>query len=282
MMGTHRELRGKVILITGGSSGIGAATALACARAGMDVTLAARRGDKLRDIAERIEALGRRALTVPCDVRRDDDVNDLFAAHWQAFGRLDACYANAGYGLLRSLEDTTAQQHRDIFETNYWGTIRTIHAALPSLRNTPDGLKHLLICSSAASEIGLPMFGPYCATKAAQDSIAGALRCEVRHEGIHVTSVHPVGTKTEFFTTAQRVSGDAEPGIHTPRSLSQTAEHVADRTLAVLRRPRAELWPSPLARLGLAGATALPGLTFRLITRKFEQLKREAADGRAG
>lgn len=256
-----RDLRDKVIVITGASAGIGAGTAIQCAEAGMDVVLAARREEKLREVAEQIEQRGRKVLAVQCDVTLDQDVEALFERAWETFGRVDVAFANAGYGLASSVLDTTDAQHRAIFETNYFGTVRVIHAAIPYMRRTPEGLRHLLICSSAASEIGLPWFGAYSATKAAQDSIAGALRCELQND-IEVTSIHPVGTNTEFFDTAERMAGGSGPGmVNTPKPFTQRVDTVARKIRRALYRPRAEVWPSPMVRLGLALATLMPGLT---------------------
>lgn len=273
-----RDLTGKHILITGASSGIGEATALACAQAGMSVTLAARREAKLQTAAEKInQAVGNndQTHTVCCDVNSDDDTAAMYAAAWERFGRLDAIFANAGYGIFASMLEMTEQQHRDIFETNYFATLRTLKAGIADIRRTadekPDALKHLLICSSAASEIGLPMFGAYCATKAAQDCIAGAMRSELAAEGVEVTSVHPVGTKTEFLETAEDKSGRETVGVHTPDGFTQTAEHVAKCIVKSLRKPRAEVWPSPIARIGLAMATAVPGITHAVIKRQYRK-----------
>lgn len=275
-----RTLTDNLILITGASSGIGAATALACARAGMDVVLAARRVEKLQGVAKQIETIGRRALAVACDVNRDDDVERLFDQTWQTFGRLDAAFANAGYGLFGSVLDTGLQTHRDIFETNYYGTLRTVRAAVPYLRKTDSdnpgsGLKHLLICSSVVSEVGIPMFGAYCATKAAQDSIAGAMRAELADEGITVTSVHPVGTATEFGEQAREHSTDnaaSQRGSNTPKAFEQTAGHVADKIVKTLRRPRPEVWPSTLARYAAALTTASPRLTAWALRRHMRKI----------
>lgn len=260
-----RDLQDKVIVITGASAGIGAATAIRCAQAGMHVVLAARRQEQLHSVAQQIEQQGRRTLVVPCDVSRDEDVIGLFEQAWEAFGRVDVAFANAGYGLASGVLDTSDEQHRAIFETNYFGTVRVIHQAVPYLRRTPDGLGHLLICSSAASEIGLPWYGAYSATKAAQDSIAGALRCELQ-DVIVVTTVHPVGTLTEFFDTAERMAGGSGPGRpNTPRAFTQRPDTVARKIVRAIHRPRAEVWPSPMARVGLAVATLLPGLTNRFL-----------------
>ncbi|MFP4143615.1 MAG: SDR family NAD(P)-dependent oxidoreductase [Phycisphaeraceae bacterium] len=255
-----RNLEGKHILITGGSSGIGAATALACADAGMNVTLAARREAQMQDVAREVEKRGRRALALRCDVRSDEDVRNLFAASWDHFGRLDVLFANAGHGLCSAVLDTSDEQHRGIFETNYFGTVRCLREAAEPIRKTPDGLKHMMIVSSAASEIGLPWYGPYAATKAAQDALAGALRGELADEGIAVTSVHPVGTRTEFFDVAAELAGRPSQGPNTPAAFTQSARHVAEGVVKTIRKPRPELWPMPGARFGLAITTAFPRL----------------------
>lgn len=265
-----RELAGKVIFITGASSGIGAATARQCAAAGMDVALFARREEKLRALADEIEATGRRAVVVAGSVDRDDDLRRGLETSWQTFGRLDAVFANAGYGLRAAVMEMTDEQHRAIFETNYFGTVRTIQLAVPELRRTAEGLKHVLVCSSAASEISLPMYGAYAATKAAQDAIAGALRVELGDEGFAVTSVHPVGTKTAFFDEMGRLSNQRikQETPYTPPILAQTAEQVARPIVKALRRPRPEVWPLPVTRFGLAITTAFPRLATWIMRRK--------------
>jgi len=274
-----RNLNEQVIVITGASSGIGAATAIACADAGMHTVLAARRKDRLITLANRINKLGRRALPVSCNVDHDHDVAQLIDQTMQEFGRLDVLFANAGYGLISRVLDTTDQQMRAIFETNYFGTLRAIHAAVPAMQQTIKDTghhkhprkhhrKHILICSSVVSEIGLPMNGAYCATKAAQDSIAGALRAELYRQGIDVSSVHPIGTRTEFMDHAIKATDPDATTANTPASLIQTSEHVAKAIVRCLRRPRPEVWPHIPSRFGVALATALPRLSAWAIRRK--------------
>lgn len=254
-----RDLQNKTIAITGASSGIGAATAIACAQAGMNVVLAARRKDRLNEIATRVEALGRRAVVCAGDVRRDDDMEAMVDAAKQQFGQLDVVFANAGYGLFASVMDTTDEQMRDIFETNYFGTLRTIRAAVPVMRETSEQ-GHILICTSAASEIAIPMYGGYSATKAAQDSIGGALRAELASTNIAVSTVHPIGTRTEFFDVVRGNSVNPGEGLNTPSALMHSSEKVARTVVRCLRKPRTEVWPSVGTRLGVALTTAVPAL----------------------
>ncbi|MEE9211759.1 MAG: SDR family NAD(P)-dependent oxidoreductase [Phycisphaeraceae bacterium] len=271
-----RDLRDRVIAITGASSGIGAATAVACAKAGMHVAVAARREERLREVARRIEQLGRKALVVRCDVQRDDDVDRLFDRTVNELGRLDAVFANAGYGIFASVVETSDQQIRDLFETNFYGTVRCIRAAANYMASHGGG--HILICSSAASEIGIPMYGYYAATKAAQDSIAGAMRAELYGKGINVTSVHPIGTQTEFFeavTTQSPGRDERRLTLNTPRALMHRPEKVARAVVRCLRRPRAEVWPSVTTRWGAAMFTALPGVGAWAVRRILKRRQRD-------
>ena len=265
-----RDLTNKVILITGASSGIGRATAIACSEAGMRVSLVARRGDKLQQLASEIAGLGHRAHFFSADVCNSNDMKLAFADCWSAFGRLDAVFANAGYGQVVDIMDMAEHDERAMFETNYFGTMRALRLAVPLMRQTPGGLNHLLVCSSAASEIGLPTLGVYSATKAAQDSIAGAMRAELHDEGFKVTSVHPIGTKTQFMS----IAGEQE-NKNTPAAFQQTPEQVADRIVSALRRPRPEVWTSGITRLGLALGTLSPRFAAWAMRRHYRKLMSE-------
>lgn len=251
-----RDLTDQVIAITGASSGIGAATAVACAQGGMHVALNARRQDRLEEVARQITPSGRQALVIGGDVDRDDDVNRFIDQTQSHFGRLDAVFANAGYGLYAAVDAATDEQVRAIFETNFFGTLRVIRAAVPVMR--AQGRGHILICSSAVSEIGLPMYGMYCATKAAQDSVASAMRAELADQGIDVSSVHPVGTSTDFYEATRIRSNESKSRYNTPSALVQTPEKVAKSIVRCLRKPKPEVWPQPWSRIGLAIVTAVP------------------------
>jgi len=267
-----RDLQGKTIVITGASSGIGAKTAELCGQAGMNVALGARRIDKLEDVAKRVEAAGGKALCVACDVTSDEQVQSLIDQAVETFGSLDAVFANAGYGLVYRALDTPDDKHRNMFEVNYWGTIRTVKAAKPHLDANKDGLRHILICSSAASEIGLPFYGPYAATKAAQDSVACAMRAELRDQGIVVTSIHPVGTKTDFFDEAGQLSEKENNPPNMKASAMQSVDHVARCIVKALRKPKAEVWPHVGARLGIAIVTAFPFLGLAAMRKQYRDL----------
>jgi short-subunit dehydrogenase len=258
-----RDLTGRVIIITGASSGIGAVTALTCAEAGMDVVLNARRAERLAEVAHRIEQLGRRAVIVPGDVT-DPGLNErLLDAAEQAFGRFDVVFANAGYGFEKPMLQISDAEHRRIWEVNYFAAVELLREAARRLiaQGRPG---HLLMCSSCLAKFTLPYYAAYSATKAAQNHVCRAMRMELRPHHIEVASVHPITTSTEFFQVAARLSGDGEEAgklnHHTPRGFIQSPQKVARAIVRCLRRPRPEVWTSFPTRLGAALMTLSPRL----------------------
>lgn len=265
MIESMPRLNDKPIAITGASSGIGLATALRCARAGMPVVLAARRLDKLEQVAAQINAQGGKALAVACDVARQADCERLIDRTIDTYGSIYAVFANAGYGIEGPVETSTDFDVRQIFETNFFGTLNVIRPALTRMKATGQG--HILACSSCLSKIGIPYFASYCATKAAQDHYARALRLELRGTGIHVSSIHPIGTRTEFFDQTIARSKDARLAPRTPGHLMQSPDTVAKAVLACLARPRGEVWTSTTTRLALGLAVMFPGIADAVLRR---------------
>lgn len=265
------------VLITGASAGIGAALARQLHSHGARLILAARRVERLTQLNSQ---LGGGHLIVPADVARPDDCRRLIDSALERFTRLDTLVLNAGYGELRPVTDTEPHHLEAIFATNLLGTVEPIRLALPRMltQSTRDGVRgHVVIVSSAAARRGLPYFGAYSATKAAQLSIAEALRVELRGQGIPVTSVHPVGTATEFFEVAQSRGGRKMPP-RVPGDIQQTAEQVATAIVRAIARPGrhgGEVWPFRPARWALSLATLLPGLTDRVMARARGQLDTE-------
>jgi short-subunit dehydrogenase len=252
-----KDLRNLPIAITGASSGIGLATALACARAGMPVALGARRLDRLESAVKQIEALGGRALAVSCDVTRPEDCENLITRCEEAFGSIYSVYANAGYGIEAPVMRTTTQQFRDIFETNFYGTLSVLRPAVERMR--AQGRGHVLICSSCVSKVGIPHLSAYSATKAAQDHIGRALRIELAGTGIHISTVHPIGTDTEFSDVVTAKSNVQARVTRAPKRFRQSVDVVADATVACLRRPKGEVWTSLSARVLAAFSIIAPG-----------------------
>jgi NADP-dependent 3-hydroxy acid dehydrogenase YdfG len=190
----------RALLITGASTGIGAATARAAAAAGWGVALAARSEDKLQALVGEIG--DENAIAVRCDVTDWDDQQRLVSETLERFGRLDAAFANAGFGATRSFLEEDAEQSRSMVLTNVLGPALTIRAVLPHFLENDRG--HFLITSSVAGRRALPG-SLYSATKHAATAIGEALRQELRqmHDNttVRVTVVEPGMVDTPFFDT---------------------------------------------------------------------------------
>ena len=187
-----------VLLITGASSGIGAATARAAADSHR-LVLAARRVEAIEKLAAELGG-GERALAVRCDVTEWDQVEAMAAAALERFGRIDAVFANAGFGATRGFLEETPEHWRSMVLTNVYGVALTIRATLPHLLERGDG--HYLITSSVAGRRALPG-SLYSATKFAATTIGHGLRQELRQmhdeNTIRVTLIEPGMVDTEFF-----------------------------------------------------------------------------------
>jgi NADP-dependent 3-hydroxy acid dehydrogenase YdfG len=187
-----------VLLITGASSGIGAATARA-ASARYRLVLAARREEELEKLAEELGGSDR-AIAVRCDVTEWDEVQALAATALERFGRIDAVFANAGFGASRGFLEESPEHWRSMVLTNVYGVALTIRATLPHLLERGDG--HFLVTSSVAGRRALPG-SLYSATKWAATAIGESLRQELRqmhdNHGIKVTLIEPGMVDTPFF-----------------------------------------------------------------------------------
>ncbi|MEA2710918.1 MAG: uncharacterized protein QOF78_3519 [Phycisphaerales bacterium] len=246
-----------VVAITGASAGIGRTLAEQLDARGAKLALCARRMDRLEALNRE---LGNRHFIMRADVASQADCEMFVQRAIEHFGRIDTLVANAGYGQYRLTHEMSGEDVRKMFATNVFGTTDLIHAAVPHmLKQEPrDGVRgQIMIVSSAAARRGVPYLGPYAATKAAQLSIAEALRVELKDRGIAVTSVHPVMTKTEFGEVAETGGDVVLPRGGGPR---QTVEHVAGKMIRAIETPKREVWPHRLTRVQLAFAALFPGL----------------------
>ncbi|HEY7151586.1 MAG TPA: SDR family oxidoreductase [Solirubrobacterales bacterium] len=188
-----------VLLITGASSGIGAATAKRAGESGYRLALAARREERLERLADELGGPDR-AVPVRCDVSEWQQVEAMARATLEAFGRVDAVFANAGFGAQRGFLEESPEHWRSMVLTNVLGVALTIRATLPHLLERGTG--HYVLTSSVAGRRALPG-SLYSATKWAVGALGEGLRAELRqmHEnsGIRVTLIEPGMTDTEFF-----------------------------------------------------------------------------------
>src|SRR3954449_2632867 len=177
-----RDLSTSTVVITGASSGIGRATALAFAEAGSNVVLAARREEPLRAAAQECERRGASALAVPTDVRDAAAVNRLGSAAAERFGRIDVWVNNAAVTLFSRFEAAPADLWREVMETNFFGYANGARAVLPVFRSQGGGT--LINTGSVNSYVGAPYVSSYVASKHAIRGFAECLRDEVRGAGI--------------------------------------------------------------------------------------------------
>lgn len=266
-----RDLQNSVVIITGASAGIGKALAEQLHAEGCRLVLAARRIDRLEALNQ---TLGGKHLCLQIDVSRPEDCKMLIDETVEQLGRIDTLVCNAGYGLVRRVDEMSLTELQAILATNVFGTTEPIRHAVPVLRKNDIGggwRGQIMIVSSAAARRGLPFFGAYAATKAAQLSLAEAARVELMDERIAVTSVHPIGTTTEFIQAAETLS---EKAIESPRRTvyRQSAEAVARAMVKAMRKPRPEVWPMRPSRWGLAFASLVPSLSDRVMRRSFRDI----------
>lgn len=189
------KLAGKTVLVTGASSGIGRASALAFGRRGANVVLAARRLERLEALAAQLEALGVRALAVRCDLTSAEDRARLLAQTREGFGGLDVLINNAGVGLYAPLEATDDGQLRQVFELNVFSVLALTREALPLLQASRGTILNV---SSVVGHRGVPLVGGYSASKAALNALSEAWRAELAPRGVKVLVVSPGLTATEF------------------------------------------------------------------------------------
>jgi NADP-dependent 3-hydroxy acid dehydrogenase YdfG len=179
-----------VFLITGASTGIGAATARRAAEAGYRVVLAARSEDKLRALADEVGG-----LAVRCDVTEWEDQEALVRRALDAYGRIDVAFANAGFGGPRGFDKGTPEEWKAMVLTNVYGCALTIRATMPALRESKG---HLVLTSSVAGRRALPG-SLYSTTKHAVTAMGEAARLDYNDTGVRVTLIEPGMVDTPFF-----------------------------------------------------------------------------------
>ncbi|HTZ88665.1 MAG TPA: SDR family oxidoreductase [Solirubrobacteraceae bacterium] len=184
----------RVLLITGASTGIGAATARHAAAAGWRLVLAARSQDTLEELAGEVGG-SERAIAVRCDVTEWEEQQALVERALSAFGQIDATFANAGFGGPRGFLNDTPEHWREMVLTNVYGAALTLRATIPSLKETKG---HLLLTSSVAGRRALPG-SFYSCTKHAVTAMGEAARQDLNGTGVRVTLIEPGMVDTPFF-----------------------------------------------------------------------------------
>lgn len=257
-----RDLLGKVALITGASSGIGAALGRELARRGARPVLAGRRLDRLEALVREIQEAGGQALAVQCDVTRDGELERAASRAREELGGIDVVVANAGMGVAGTIESLTLEDVRRQFETNVFGVLRTVYATLPDVKRARG---NIALVGSVASYLSTPQTGAYAMSKAAVRALADTLRAELVADGVAVLHIAPGFVESEIrqvdnqglFSDARR---DPVPAWLVMRS-TQAAREIAD----AIEARQDEVVLTRHGKLAVSLARHAPGATATLL-----------------
>jgi short-subunit dehydrogenase len=283
------ELNGQVVIITGASSGIGAATARRLARAGAHVVLAARRRERLDALKQEIETAGGRATVMACDITVAEDRARLVQTASAIDGRIDALVNNAGYGTRGPVELVPVEKIRQNFELNLFALIALTQLVIPGMRRARQG--RIVNISSVAGRVARPLSSIYDATKHALEAISDGLRGELAPFGIKVVVIEPGFITTEFVQVANETSQSVieHAGPYAPwfanfqqaykraNRLAGQPEEIAALIYEALtaRRPRPRYAAPRHARLAIALKRFLPERWFDYVLNRHAGIKAE-------
>ena len=229
---------GQAVLITGASSGIGAALAHQFAAEGADVALLARRRDRLEALAAEIQKTGHRAAVIACDVSRNGDLERAAGEARAAFGKIDVVVANAGFGVVGPLDTLSLEDYRRQLETNLFGVLRTVYATLEDLKRTRG---RLVLVGSVSGHLGVPGSTAYTMSKFAVRGLAQSLGHELAAYGVAVTLISPGFVESELAQVDNRgVYRPAARRRPIPRLIVMSAERAARKIVTAVARRRRE------------------------------------------
>jgi len=251
----------RVAFVTGASSGLGRGLAYRLAGDGYAVGLAARRTERLEEVAAVIRAAGGRASVCPCDVGERDSVHDAIERTQRELGPVDLLVANAGYSEAVGARELTARAVERLMRVNFLGAVYAAERVLPGMLERARG--HLVAVGSLTGYGGLPRTAAYSASKGALDNFFESLRIDLRHTGVAVTVITPGYVRTEL--TARNLN--RMPML---LELDDAVEVMAD---AILRRRRRVAFPRPLSTLAYV-AQVFPGWLYDALASRIRRDKR--------
>jgi NAD(P)-dependent dehydrogenase (short-subunit alcohol dehydrogenase family) len=274
-----KRLEDQVMVITGGTSGIGLATAKRAAECGARVVLCSRNEAELRDTVAAIEERGGTARSVVADVANQEDVERLATTAIEEFGALDTWINNAGVSFYGRLTEVAIEDMRQLFEVNFWGTVYGARTAVARLRGSGGALINI---GSVVSDRAIPLQGAYSASKHAVKGFTDALRMELEEEGapISVTLIKPSTIDTPYFKHAKNYMS-VEPK---PPAPVYAPEVVANAILRAAEHPIRDITIGGGGKLITALGSAMPRLTDFYMERAMFDAQRSdtPATGHAG
>ena len=229
-------LEGKIALVTGASSGIGAATAVALAAAGASVAISARRKDRLDELAGQIAAAGGKALALPGDMAVQADAVKAVEDTVAHFGRIDILINSAGIMQAGGIEGYDLDEYRRVVDINLMGTVYTSWAAIPHMKR--QGVGDIVTISSLAARKGGPETNAYSASKHAVNAMTDGMRQELGGHNIRVMILMPGATETEVFSGISNPAWRTAIEKHVTKEGAVKASEIADTLVFMLSMPR--------------------------------------------
>ena len=202
-MNNNNTFEGKVVLVTGGTSGIGKATAIAFARAGAKVVVSGRREKEGEAVVKEIKKLGGDAAFIRTDIAKDADVKAMVKFTVEKFGKLDIAFNNAGVEWKGPLDQATEAEYHRIFDTNVWGVLNSMRHEIPVMLKNGGGA--IVNTSSVAGHVGFPALSIYIASKHAVEGLTKSVALEFAKQNIRINAVAPGPIATDMW---DRVAGD--------------------------------------------------------------------------
>ena len=234
------SFRGKTVVITGASSGIGAASCIEFAKRGANLALVARRKEKLEELEKTLAEFGIRTLVCECDVSDKTQVEKMSSLVMEQFGGIDVLVNNAGFAIYGTVSALTIEEIESQMETNYFGMVYCTKNFLPKMLGQKSG--HIVNVASVAASFGLPGIAPYCASKFAMLGFSEGLKHELKGTGVGITVVSPIMVKTSFF---DHMSFEHMPK-YSPTALG--AKTVARAIVSAANSSRLEIIVPPVVR----------------------------------
>lgn len=229
-------LEGKVVLVTGASSGIGEATALCLAEAGATVAMSARRAERLAGLVEKIEALGGKALAIPGDMAIEADARRAVSETVAAFGRIDVLINSAGVMQAGGIISADTDLYRSVMDINLLGTVYTCAEAVPIMIEQGGG--DIVTISSLAARKGGPMTSAYSASKSAVNSFTDGIRQELGDKNIRVCTLMPGATETDIAGGIKDTNWRDAIQAHVTKEGAVKASDIGEAIVFILAMPR--------------------------------------------
>ncbi|GAA4383624.1 SDR family oxidoreductase [Hymenobacter koreensis] len=264
-------MQGKVVLITGGTSGIGRACAVAFGQAGAQVAFTGRDESRLHETAASLRSLGIRTCPIQADVAREADCQRAVAETMQAFGRIDVLVNNAGISMRALFQDADLDVIQQLMQTNFFGTVYTTKFALPHVLASRGSIVGI---SSIAGYRGLPGRTGYSASKFAMQGFLEALRTELQPQGVHVLTACPGFTASNIRNTALAADGSQQGESPRDEGQMMTSEEVAQYILRAVASRKPTLVLTGKGKLTVFLNKWLPaGIMDRLVLNEFRKEK---------